>query len=52
MNDKPLTFALGDTYKTFTVSTISDSDMDDETVNLLSDSFRLTLLRERIRHRN
>ena len=30
----PLTFALGDTAKTFTVSTISDSDMDDETVNL------------------
>ena len=30
----PLTFASGDTSKTFTVSTISDSDMDDETVNL------------------
>ena len=30
----PLTFASGDTTKTFTVSTISDSDMDDETVNL------------------
>ena len=29
-----MTFALGDTSKTFTVSTISDSDMDDETVNL------------------
>ena len=30
----PLAFASGDTSKTFTVSTISDSDMDDETVNL------------------
>ena len=30
----PLAFASGDTTKTFTVSTISDSDMDDETVNL------------------
>ena len=30
----PLTFASGDTSKTFTASTISDSDMDDETVNL------------------
>ena len=30
----PLTFASGDTSKTFTVSTISDSDMDDGTVNL------------------
>ena len=30
----PLTFALGDTAKTFTVSTISDSDRDDETVKL------------------
>ena len=34
VNGTPLTFALGDTAKTFTVSTISDSDMDDETVNL------------------
>ena len=30
----PLAFASGDASKTFTVSTISDSDMDDETVNL------------------
>ena len=30
----PLAFASGDTSKTFTVSTISDSDMDDETINL------------------
>ena len=30
----PLAFASGDTSKTFTVSTISDSDMDDEIVNL------------------
>ena len=30
----PLTFASGDTSKTFTVSTTNDSDMDDETVNL------------------
>ena len=34
VNGTPLTFASGDTSKTFTVSTISDSDMDDETVNL------------------
>ena len=34
VNDKPLTFALGDTSKSFTVSTISDPDMDDEIVNL------------------
>ena len=34
VNSTPLTFALGDTAKTFTVSTISDSDMDGETVNL------------------
>ena len=34
MNGTPLSFASGDTSKTFTVSTISDSDMDDETVNL------------------
>ena len=30
----PLAFASGDASKTFTVSTISDSDMDDEIVNL------------------
>ena len=30
----PLTFASGDTSKTFTVSTTNDSDMDDEIVNL------------------
>ena len=30
----PLAFASGDASKTFTVSTTTDSDMDDETVNL------------------
>ena len=34
MSGTPLAFASGDASKTFTVSTISDSDMDDETVNL------------------
>ena len=32
VNGTPLSFASGDALKTFTVSTISDSDMDDETV--------------------
>ena len=30
----PLTFAIGDSTKTFTISTTDDSDRDDETVNL------------------
>ena len=30
----PLTFAIGDSSKTFTISTTNDSDQDDETVNL------------------
>ena len=34
VNDTPVPFALGDTSKTFTVSTTTDSDMDDEIVNL------------------
>ena len=34
VNGTPLTFASGDTSKTFTVSTTNDSDRDDETVNL------------------
>ena len=34
VNGTPLTFASGDTSKTFTVSTTNDSDRDDETVSL------------------
>ena len=52
VNDTPVPFALGDTSKTFTVSTISDSDMDDETVNLAFGQLPAPLSRERRRHRN
>ena len=34
MSGTPLTFASGDTTKTFTISTTNDSDRDDETVDL------------------
>ena len=34
VSSTPLTFASGDTTKTFTVSTTNDSDRNDETVNL------------------